>query len=112
MIIAPCSMKTVAGISSGYADNLLLRAADVCIKEGRKIIVVPREIPLSRIHLRNSKEIAETLETIIGKENTQLFYFNANLNGLVEYLKKYAPEDEIYKFINKFLSCRLHLQRA
>ena len=65
MIIAPCSMKTVAGIASGYADNLLLRAADVCIKEGRKIIVVPREIPLSRIHLRNLKEIADNGVIII-----------------------------------------------
>ena len=46
------------------------------------------------------KRIAETLEIIVGKEQMQLFYFNANLSGLVEYLKKYAPEDEIYKFIN------------
>ena len=46
------------------------------------------------------KRIAETLEMIVGKEQMQLFYFNANLSGLVEYLKKYAPEEEIYKFIN------------
>ncbi|MBR1858084.1 MAG: UbiX family flavin prenyltransferase [Selenomonadaceae bacterium] len=59
MIIVPCSMKTVAGIASGYADNLLLRAADVCIKESRKLIVVPREMPFSRIHLRNLKELAD-----------------------------------------------------
>ena len=59
MIIVPCSMKTVAGIASGYAENLLLRAADVCIKESRKLVVVPREIPFSRIHLRNLKELAD-----------------------------------------------------
>ena len=52
-------MKTVAGIASGYADNLLLRAADVTIKEGRPLIIVPRESPLSRIHLRNIKECAD-----------------------------------------------------
>lgn len=59
MIILPCSMKTVAGIVSGFADNLLLRAADVCLKEGRKVVISPREIPLSRIHLRNIKEAAD-----------------------------------------------------
>ena len=60
MIIIPCSMKTVAGIASGYSSNLLLRAADVCMKEGRKVVLVPREMPLSRIHLRNLKEAADS----------------------------------------------------
>ena len=59
MIIIPCSMKTVAGIVSGYTDDLLLRAADVCLKEGRKVVIVPREMPMSRIHLRNIKECAD-----------------------------------------------------
>ena len=53
MIVVPCSMKTVAGICSGYSDNLLLRAADVTIKEGRKLILAARETPLSPIHLKN-----------------------------------------------------------
>jgi len=59
MIIIPASMKTVAGIDSGFAENLLLRAADVCLKENRKVVLVPRELPLSRIHLRNIKECAD-----------------------------------------------------
>ena len=58
MIVLPCSMKTLAGIVSGYADNLLLRAADVCLKEGRKLVLCPREAPLSVIHLRNLYEAA------------------------------------------------------
>lgn len=59
MVIVPCTMKTVAGIAAGYCENLLLRAADVCIKENRKLILVPREMPFSRIHLRNMKELAD-----------------------------------------------------
>ena len=65
MIIVPCSMKTVAGLAIGYAENLLLRAADVCIKEHRRLIVVPREIPLSTIHLRNMTTLAECGAMII-----------------------------------------------
>lgn len=57
MIVVPASMKTVAGIASGYSDNLLLRAADVTLKERRRLVVVPRECPLSEIHLRNLLEI-------------------------------------------------------
>lgn len=58
MIIVPCSMKTVAGIAGGYSDNLLLRSADVMLKEGRPLFVVARESPLSLIHLRNLQELS------------------------------------------------------
>lgn len=53
MIVVPCSMKTLAGIRAGYADGLVGRAADVVLKEGRKLVLVPREMPLSTIHLEN-----------------------------------------------------------
>ena len=54
----PCSMKTAAGICSGYADNLILRAADVTIKEQRPLVLAARETPLSPIHLRNLAELS------------------------------------------------------
>lgn len=59
MIIVPCSMKTVAGIASGYTENLILRAADVTLKEHRPLILAARETPLSQIHLRNMYELSQ-----------------------------------------------------
>lgn len=53
MIIIPSSMNTIAKLSYGISDNLILRAADVQIKMGNKLVIVPREAPISRIHLRN-----------------------------------------------------------
>lgn len=65
MVVVPCSMKTVAGIVSGYSDNLLLRAADVCLKERRKLVLCARESPLSTIHLRNLYEASQLGAVII-----------------------------------------------
>lgn len=76
MIVVPCSMKTVAGIASGYASNLLLRAADVCLKEGRKVVLVPREMPLSRLHLKNLETAAAWGCSIVPPMLT--FYNNAD----------------------------------
>lgn len=65
MVVCPCSMKTLAAVCCGYSDNLLQRAVDVCLKENKRVVLVPREMPLGKVHLHNLNTAAEFGCTII-----------------------------------------------
>ena len=85
MVILPCSMKTVAGIACGFADNLLLRAADCTLKERRPLVLVPRETPLSAIHLRNMLTLAEA-GVVILPAAPGFYHRPRDIPGLVDHI--------------------------
>lgn len=64
-IIIPCSMKTLSAIAAGYASTLIVRSVDVCLKENRKVVIIPREMPLGKIHLKNLLKTSKLGCTII-----------------------------------------------
>lgn len=101
MAIVPCSMKTLAGIVHGFADNLILRAADVALKERRRLIVVPRETPLSAVHLRNMLQAAE-LGVFVVPAMPAFYHKPEKVNDLVDFvvgriLDCLGLEHELYK---------------
>lgn len=83
MVIVPCSMRTLGGIANGIADSLLLRAADVVLKESRPLLLVPRETPLNAIHLENMLKLARIGVKII-PASPGFYHRPQDLNSLVD----------------------------
>jgi polyprenyl P-hydroxybenzoate/phenylacrylic acid decarboxylase-like protein len=105
MVIVPCSMKTVAGIACGYSDNLLLRAADVTLKERKKLVIVARESPLSTIHLRNMLTLAEAgayiMPPVVTYYQKPLTLEEMNLQIIGKILDKFGIEINGYRRWNE-----------
>ncbi|HUW90458.1 MAG TPA: UbiX family flavin prenyltransferase [Candidatus Nanopelagicaceae bacterium] len=105
MIIIPCSMKTLAAIANGYADNLITRAADVIIKEQRKLILVVRESPFSAIHLENMLKLSR-LGVVIAPPIPSYYIKPKSVKELNEYfvgriLDHIGVDSEIKRWGNK-----------
>lgn len=86
MLIVPCSMKTAAGIYSGYTDNLILRSADVTIKEQRKLVLAVRESPLSQIHLRNLYELSKIPNVRIIPPMLTFYHMPESIDDMVNHI--------------------------
>ena len=85
MIVCPCTMGTLAAIAQGLASNLIERAADVALKEGRKLVLVPRETPFSAIHLENMLRLARAGAVIL-PPNPGFYHHPQGIDELVDFV--------------------------
>lgn len=85
MVVCPCTMGTLAAIAAGMSDNLIERAADVTLKEQRKLILVPREAPFSALHLENMLKLAR-LGALILPANPGFYHHPATVQDLVDFV--------------------------
>lgn len=85
MVVCPCTMGTLAAIAAGLSQNLIERAADVMLKENRKLILVPRETPFSAIHLENMLKLVRSGAVIL-PANPGFYHHPANVQDLVDFV--------------------------
>ncbi len=85
MFVVPCSMKTLSGIANGYANTLIERAADVVMKEGRRLIVSPREMPFSPVHLENMLKLAR-LGVSIAAPVPAFYHRPGDMNEVIDFV--------------------------
>jgi flavin prenyltransferase len=83
MVVLPCSMASLGKMAQGIGDNLLTRSADVCLKEKRKLVVVPREMPMHTIHLRNQMLLSEA-GAIILPASPSFYHHPKSIEDLVD----------------------------
>ena len=101
MFIVPCSMKSLAGIANGYANNLIERAADVTLKEGRPLLLSPREMPFNAIHLENMLKLAR-IGVRIAPPVPAFYHRPAEIGDLVDFmigkiLDSFGIEHELFR---------------
>jgi 4-hydroxy-3-polyprenylbenzoate decarboxylase len=101
MLVVPCTMKSLSGIANGYANNLIERAADVTIKEGRPLLLSPREMPFSAIHLENMLKLAR-LGVRIAPPVPAFYHGPKDLDGVIDFivgkiLDSFGVEHELFR---------------
>lgn len=101
MVVIPCSMKTLASIANGYEDTLISRSASVMLKESRKLVLVPRETPLTAIHLFNMLRLAR-MGTIILPAMPGFYHRPKSIDELLNHiagkiLDQFGIEHEVFK---------------
>lgn len=85
MLICPCTMGTLAAVAAGLSANLIERAADVCLKEGRKLVIVPREAPFSTLHLENMLRLSR-MGAVILPPNPGFYHHPQSVQDLVDFV--------------------------